>query len=151
MKSIFKTLVVALLGVFVVGQAHAGAVNAADGLAVKGYDVVAYFSLEAEADAVKGDAGFTSEHEGATYQFANAANKEAFDADPVKYLPQYGGYCAYAVTQNNKVDIDPNAWAIVNDKLYLNYTKIVQGIWSKDIPGYIAAADKNWPALKDKN
>lgn len=154
MKSFFRTLFALFMGVFIVsaaGAAFAGPVNKKDGLAVKGYDVVAYFSLQPGEPAVKGDPNFISEHDNAMYQFMDNANKLAFEEEPERYLPQYGGYCAYAVTQNNKVDIDPNAWAIVDGKLYLNYSPTVQGIWNKDIPGYIATADKNWPALKDKD
>jgi len=116
-------------------------------LAIKGYDPVAYF---AESKPVKGSAKHTFAYMGATWRFANAENLAAFKADPAKYAPQYGGYCAWAVSQNYTADIDPNAWRIVNEKLYLNYDKSVQAEWEKDIPGLIAKANTNWPALLEK-
>ena len=84
---------------------------------------------------------------GATWYFANAGNKDLFAADPEQYAPQYGGYCAYAVSQGYTAAIDPDAWKIVDDKLYLNFSLKVQKIWEEDIPGYIAKADVNWPQI----
>jgi hypothetical protein len=98
--------------------------------AIRGYDPVAYF---AEGRPVKG------------LRFASAQNRERFAADPQKYAPQYGGYCAYGVANNYAVSVDPAAWRIVDGKLYLNYSKGVQADWNRDIPGYIGKADANWP------
>ena len=117
------------------------------GVAVKGYDVVAYFQ---EKMPVKGSDDHVHTHMGAKYYFSSAANRDLFKADPEKYLPQYGGYCAWAVSQGDKADIDPKAWKIVDGKLYLNYNAKIQKKWEKDIPGLIAAADKNWPGLSKK-
>ncbi|HXB44544.1 MAG TPA: YHS domain-containing (seleno)protein, partial [Puia sp.] len=70
--------------------------------------------------------------------------------NPAKYAPQYGGYCAYGLTGNHKAPTEPDAWTIIDGKLYLNYNKEVQGIWNKKQKEYISTADKNWPALKNK-
>jgi hypothetical protein len=78
---------------------------------------------------------------------ASAANRDAFKADPAKYAPQYGGYCAWAVSRGYTAGIDPEAWKIVNDRLYLNYSTAVQAKWSEDIPGNIAKAGENWPKI----
>lgn len=114
------------------------------GQAVRGYDPVAYFT---EHKAVKGSEEFTFSWMGATWKFASAANRDEFRTDPVHYSPQYGGYCAYAVSQGHTASIDPEAWRIVDGKLYLNYSKGVQTTWEKDVPGYIQKADRNWPDL----
>jgi YHS domain-containing protein len=117
------------------------------GVAVKGYDVVAYFVA---GSPVRGDKAFEHRHEGVTYRFASAANRDAFVKDPLKYLPQYGGYCAYAVSRNYTADIDPTAWRIVGGKLYLNYNAGAQAKWAEDVPGNINKGDANWPALSRK-
>lgn len=117
------------------------------GVAIKGYDPVAYFE---QGKPVEGSADFTAEWKDATWRFANAANRDKFKASPESYAPQYGGYCAYAVSEGYTADISPDAWKIVDGKLYLNYDKNVQKIWSGDIPGRIAKANANWPALAGK-
>lgn len=110
--------------------------------AIRGYDPVAYF---AEGRPVKGLREFSHQWQGATWRFASAQNRERFAADPRKFAPQYGGYCAYGVANNYAVSVDPAAWRIVDGKLYLNYSKGVQADWNRDIPGYIGKADANWP------
>lgn len=115
-----------------------------DGVAIKGYDPVSYFT---EGRPVKGKKEFQYEWEGAKWRFASAEHRDLFKADPGKYAPQYGGYCAYAVSQGKTADIDPDAWNIVDGRLYLNLSKDVQKIWSRDIPGYIRKADRNWPRI----
>lgn len=114
------------------------------GVAIKGYDPVAYFTA---GKPVKGSADFVYEWNGAEWRFAKAANRDAFKADPVKYAPQYGGYCAWAVSRGYTAGIDPEAWKIVNDRLYLNYSPKVQAQWSEDIPGNISKAEENWPKI----
>ena len=116
-----------------------------DGLAIRGYDPVAYFESGAP---VEGSAAFETVHEGATYRFSSAENLAAFKADPDRYAPQYGGYCAYAVAFGSKAPTDPQAWKVVDGKLYLNLSKNIQSRWEKDIPGFIERADANWPALR---
>ena len=116
------------------------------GLAVKGYDVVAYFS---EGQAVKGSADFKHAWNDATWQFASAANRDLFKSDPEKYAPRFGGYCSWAVANGYTAAIDPKAWSIVDGKLYLNYSLKIRKKWEKDIPGFIAKAEKNWPGVLD--
>lgn len=113
--------------------------------AVSGYDTVAYFK---EGKAVKGKEEFKTDYKGVVWLFASQADLDAFKAEPEKYAPQYGGYCAYAVgAKNDLVSADPEVWKIVNGKLYLNYDKDIQKIWEKDVPGYISKGDSNWPGL----
>ena len=116
-------------------------------LAVSGYDPVAYFT---EGKPVQGSSSFEHEWNGATWRFANAKNLEAFKADPEAYAPQYGGYCAWAVSQGYTASADPNAWRIVGKKLYLNYDREVQKTWEKDAAGNIVKADENWPKVLEK-
>lgn len=117
------------------------------GVAVKGYDVVAYFRQSA---AVKGDDNFSVAHQGITYYFVSQENKNLFVAEPAKYLPQYGGYCAWAVSQGSKADIDPEAWKIVDGRLFLNYSLKIQKKWEENMSDNIHLADKNWPELSGK-
>lgn len=114
---------------------------------VSGYDVVAYFT---DGKAVRGSGYHVAMHDGVTYAFASEAHKKAFEANPKKYLPAYGGYCAYGVAVGKKFVVDPEAWKIVDGSLYLNLDKDIQRKWEKDIPGYIKKADANWPNIKDK-
>ena len=114
------------------------------GLAIRGYDAVAYYQQSAP---VKGSSQFSYQWRGATWLFASAENRDRFQADPERYAPQYGGYCAYAVSKGHTASIDPEAWKIVDGKLYLNYSKGVQKKWEQDVPGNIVKADKNWPDL----
>jgi YHS domain-containing protein len=117
------------------------------GLAVDGYDAVAYFT---DGKPVKGAKEFTHEWQGATWRFASAAHRDAFAAEPETYAPQYGGYCAWAVSQDYTADADPEAWTVVDGKLYLNYSAKVQATWGLDKAGNIAKADANWPAVLEK-
>ncbi len=112
-------------------------------VAVQGYDPVAYFS---EGKPVKGSTGFTTEYMGATFQFASAANRDAFITDPAAYAPQYGGYCAWAMADGKYAKGDANFWKIVDGKLYLNFNKSIQSKWNADVPGFISKADVEWAA-----
>jgi len=114
------------------------------GLAIKGYDPVAYFE---EGKPVKGDAAYEYQWKGATWRFSSAAHREAFTKDPERYAPQYGGFCAYGVSEGHTAPVDPEAWSIVSGKLYLNYDKKVREDWKKDTDGRIHKADQNWPKL----
>jgi len=134
--------------VLVVGLAssiHASQNFERNGLAIDGYDPVAYFE---EKKPVKGSPEFRVDFQGATFLFASAAHRDTFAADSVRYAPQYGGYCAYGMAKGYKASIDPAAFTIVGDKLYLNYNETVQSQWLSDIPGYIRKADANWPDVK---
>lgn len=115
-----------------------------DGIAISGADPVAYFT---ESAYVPGSNEFTHSWQGVTWQFSNAANRDTFAANPEAYAPQYGGFCAYAVSQGVTAPIDPESWKVVDGKLYLNLNKKIQKRWEKDIPGYIASADQNWPGV----
>lgn len=112
--------------------------------AIRGYDPVAYFEHKGP---VKGSQQFAHAWRGATWHFASAENRDRFAAAPEKYAPQYGGYCAYAVSEGYTADIDPAAWTIVDGKLYLNYSRRIRERWSRDIPGNIRKGDANWPAV----
>lgn len=114
------------------------------GVAVKGYDVVAYFQ---QSKPVKGNKSFTFKWKNATWYFSSAANLEAFKSDPERYAPQFGGYCAWAVSQGYTANIDPEAWRIVDGKLYLNYDRKIQAKWELDITGNIEKAQTNWPKI----
>jgi len=113
-------------------------------LAVGGYDTVAYFK---QGKAVEGNAKYSTKYKGATWQFSSKENLDAFVANPTAYAPQFGGYCAWAVAQNYTASGDPQVWNIVQGKLYLNYDREVAAKWSKDIPGFIAAGNRNWPGV----
>ena len=114
------------------------------GIAIRGYDTVAYFT---EGRPMEGSDEFTTDWQGATWKFASQEHLDLFKADPQKYAPQYGGYCAYGVAQESLVKIEPDQWTIYDDKLYLNYNAKLNNEWKKDIPGYIAAADKLFESL----
>jgi YHS domain-containing protein len=114
------------------------------GLALDGYDAVAYF---VERKPVAGSSEFTLEHKGSLFRFASAANRDRFRAMPEAYAPQYGGFCAYGTAGGYKAKIDPAAWSIVDGKLYLNYDAKVQTEWNKDRAGYIVKADGKWPEV----
>jgi len=118
-----------------------------DGVAIKGYDAVAYFT---DRKPVKGSRDFEYVWMGAKWRFSTAGHKDLFIKDPDKYAPKYGGYCAYAVSQGTTADIDPDAWNIVDGRLYLNLSKRIKDKWSKDIPGYIKKADEKWPKILKK-
>jgi hypothetical protein len=119
-------------------------INSTSGLALKGYDAVAYFT---DGKAVAGSRNFTHQWHGVEWRFASAANRDAFAAEPAKYAPQYGGFCAWAVANGYTAEIDPTAFKVVENRLYLNYSKSVQRDWEKDVPGNISKADGNWPKL----
>lgn len=117
------------------------------GLALQGYDPVAYFT---EGQPTKGDWQITTLHDDAMYRFANEENKAAFEANPEAYLPAYGGYCAFGAAMGFKFDGDPNYWKIVDNKLYLNLSEGIQKRWEGDIPGFIEQASTNWETIAEK-
>lgn len=113
--------------------------------AIRGYDPVAYFS---DGKAVKGKPEFSHEWNGASWRFSSQANLDRFAKTPEQFAPQYGGYCAYGTSRGYKVGTDPEAFAVHEGKLYLNYNKAVQTTWNQDRPGYIKTADGNWLKLE---
>lgn len=117
-------------------------------LALEGYDAVSYF---VSGKPVAGNPNFVSKYKGVVWRFSSAENKAAFDANPRKFVPQYGGHCAWGTARGYAVRGDPQVWRIVNGKLYLNYNRSVQTKWNRDIGGFISKANRNWPeVLKTK-
>ncbi|MBO9491464.1 YHS domain protein [Endozoicomonas sp. G2_1] len=116
--------------------------------AVQGYDVVSYHTGKRP---IKGNGNFVATHKGATYIFANKANQEKFSANPEKYVPAYGGYCAFGVSVGKKFIGDPEVFRLVDGKVYLNLDAGIQDMWLKDVPGKINQADKNWKKIKNKS
>ena len=114
------------------------------GVAIEGYDPVAYFT---DGKPVKGDPKLKQEWGGSTWLFASAAHRDLFAQSPEAYAPQFGGYCAYAVSEGYTAKIDPQAWKVVDGKLYLNYSLAVLETWQKDQARRIDVANKNWPTL----
>lgn len=119
-----------------------------NGVAINGYDPVAYFT---ESKAIEGKEAFSFVWNETKWLFSSQQNLDAFKANPAKYAPQYGGFCAFGVSEKHKSPTDPDAWTIVDDKLYLNYSKKVKELWSKDIPNRIKKANDNWPLLNKPN
>ena len=117
------------------------------GVAIGGTDPVAYFT---ENRPIDGSKNFTSSYKGATFRFASAENKALFDGNPEKYAPQYGGYCAWAVSLGYTASTVPEAFSIVDDKLYLNYSLRVRAQWEADRDNRIILGNQNWPAVLER-
>lgn len=114
--------------------------------AIGGYDTVAYFL---EKKPVKGNLKYKTKYKGADWHFSSSANLKKFKANPTKYAPQYGAYCAWAVAKNKTAKGDPLQWTVFENKLYLNYDKRIQDKWLVDKKGFIKKADKNFPNVLD--
>lgn len=123
------------------------ALNVSGNLALNGYDAVAYVT---DGKPVKGLPQLSTTWSGAVWRFASAEHRDAFLKDPERYAPQFGGYCAWAVAHGYTANGDPEAWRIVDGKLYLNYSKRVQKRWEADIPGHIIKGQANWPDVLNK-
>jgi YHS domain-containing protein len=144
----FSQLFIALAAMFIlVVPTSAGEFFEKDGAALRGYDVVAYFS---DQKPIKGLAQHAADYKGSTFYFASKANRDAFVADPDQYAPQYGGFCAFGLSGGYKAATDPAAFTIVDGKLYLNYNRDIQKQWSADIPGFVTKANENWPAVSSQ-
>lgn len=115
--------------------------------AIRGYDPVTYFTSD---NPEKGSKQFVYQHNGADWHFTSAENLEMFKLNPEKYMPQFGGYCAYAVSQNYTYETDPLAFTIVEGKLYLNYDKETSKAWNEKRTEYIISANENWPEVLKK-
>lgn len=144
MKKFLLVIALLLQGAAVLGQNPAIFSNKKG--AVNGYDVVAYFT---DAKAVPGDAKYVADWNSVKWYFSSKEHLEAFRSEPEKYAPQFGGYCAYGTSQGYKVPTSPDAWTIVDGKLYLNYSTEVKKRWSKDRDALIEKANSNWPTLKN--
>ena len=138
-----------ILATSLISNAQPSAIFFTEEGAIRGYDPVAYFK---SADAVKGKKEFSYNYENATWYFSSQENLEIFKANPEKYLPQYGGYCAYGTSDGDghKAPTQPDAWTVINGKLYFNYNKKVQTLWLKDTTELIRKADVNWPKIKNQ-
>jgi len=149
LSTLFKTGLSAVAGLLIALNVMAGEAGPYSkdwtGTAADGYDVVAYF---VGGKATKGSSDFIHEWNGAKWRFSSEENRLLFAENPEKYAPQYGGYCAYAVSNGYTASVDPNAFSIVGGKLYLNYSPSVKQTWEKDIPGYISKAEKFWPKVR---
>ena len=116
-----------------------------DGIAINGYDAVAFFT---EQKPIKGDKQFSYSYNSVDWLFSNSANRELFKTSPEKYVPQYGGYCAFGTADGHKAPTQAETWTIVDDKLYFNYNLKVKDLWNKNMKANIEKADKNWPTVK---
>lgn len=143
-QSMFITLLVL---VSLAANAYAASDYAASTTGVAGYDLVSYHNSKRP---LHGNGHFLSVHDGVTYLFVNEANKAEFDRNPERYLPAYGGYCAFGVSVGKKFVGDPEVWRVVDGRLYLNLDANIQDQWLKDVPGKIKSADANWSRIKDK-
>ena len=114
---------------------------------VQGYDLVSY---QTSKRPVRGNGHYLSVHNDVTYMFNSEQNKKKFDRNPSKYLPVYGGYCAFGVSVGKKFVGDPEVWRIIDGRLYLNLDERIQGQWLEDVPGRIKSANKHWKRIKDK-
>lgn len=148
LRSIFAASLIALTPVALVAPALAQAAPVYTArnsqVAVSGHDPVAYFT---DGVPTKGDEAFATTHNGAEYRFASQENLDTFLGDPDRYAPQFGGYCAWAVSQGYTAPGNPDNWAVVDGKLYLNYNTEVQNTWNADRETLIPAARTNWPGL----
>jgi YHS domain-containing protein len=141
-----KSFLTMLLTVFLTVSAFSQTTqyNKQNGVAIKGYDPVAYFT---QNKALVGMDAYSFDWSGSQWKFSSQANLDSFRLTPQKYAPQYGGYCAYGCSENYKAPIDPEAFTIINNKLYLNYSMKVKALWLKDTTARIKAADAYWLTL----
>lgn len=143
-RSVWAILASAPFAAAVAGPAFAAKapIFQENGVAINGYDPVAYFTENAP---VEGSKDHSVTYMGAMFLFASAENAALFESNPEQHAPQFGGYCAYAVSKGGTATTSPDAWTVYEGKLYLNFNKTVRSIWSEDIPGNIERANNNWP------
>jgi YHS domain-containing protein len=147
MKKLFLALLVATVALPLAAQTKTLLNVDKNSLAIQGYDPVAFFT---EGKPVKGKPEFAARHDGALYYFATKEHRDVFKADPAKYEPAFGGYCAYGVSRNKLIEIEVDAFQIVDGRLLLQYSKGVRGDFNKDTKGNLSKADANWPVLVEK-
>ena len=140
---LFSLIIVGVLSL----QAFSAQQYLVNTVGINGYDLVTY---QTEKRPLRGNGNYVAVHDGVTYLFSSEENKQTFEKNPEKYLPAYGGWCAFGVSVGKKFSADPEVWEIVDGKLYLNLDPGIKVMWRQDIPGNIAKADKNWPKIKDK-
>jgi YHS domain-containing protein len=140
-------LMLTIMFISVVSYAQRGEIFSNKKGAINGYDAVAYFK---ESKSIKGDTQLNYQWKDANWYFSSKENSETFKENPEKYVPQYGGYCAYGTSEGYKAPTQPDAWTIVDGKLYLNYNKEVKVLWNKNQSELIKKADVNWGELKGK-
>jgi len=147
MKKLFT--ITAMLLFVISANAQKSEIFCTAGKAIKGYDPVAFFK---EAKPVKGVDSLSYTYKEATWSFSSTANMDAFKANPEKYAPQYGGYCAYGASDGSghKAPAQTDTWTIVDGKLYFNYNAKVKEMWTKQQPALIERANANWASIKDK-
>jgi YHS domain-containing protein len=137
----------AVLAISTASIARADEIYTTNGVAINGYDAVAYFS---DHKPIKGSDKFTIAYKGATFYFASAAHRDTFAGNPERYAPQFGGYCAYGTAAGHKAPTEPQAFTVVDDKLYLNYNDHVLQTWRADVSGNIKKANANWDTVKEQ-
>lgn len=147
MKKLFLGLLIGVVALPMAAQTKNLLNLDKSGLAIQGYDPVAFFT---DSKPVKGKAEVSERHNGALYYFASTAHRDLFKSDPAKYEPSFGGYCAYGVSRNKLVEVDVNAFQIVDGRLLLQYSKGVREDFNKDTKGNLTKANANWPTLVDK-
>lgn len=141
-------LIAILISVSTSGLAQSSEVFQKEGIAINGYDAVAFFT---EQKPSKGDKEFKHSYKNVDWLFSSLSNIELFKASPEKYAPQYGGYCAFGAADGHKAPTQADTWTILNDKLYFNYNTKVKAMWNKDMQTNIEKADNNWSKVKDSN
>lgn len=143
----FLTALVAFFSFSIAGSTLVSAESVANSVVgLQGYDLVSYHNSE---KPLQGNGNHVVTHDGVNYLFTNAKNKKKFASNPEKYLPAYGGFCAYGAAVGKKFIGDPTVWKIVDGTLYLNLDNNVKSIWVKDIPGNIVKANSNWKEIKN--
>ena len=141
----YSVLALTLLAAPLVAQGDKVLVNVdKKGVALQGYDAVAFFTDQAP---VRGVASYSARYQGATYYFASAEHRATFESAPEHYAPGYGGFCAYGASQKHAAPVEISTWQVIKDRLILNYSAGVQRTFNKDQEGYLAKADANWPGL----
>ena len=143
----FKPSFALLTGLLLLGLSwQASAVEESSIVGVGGYDLVSYHNSK---KPLPGNGNHVVQHEGVNYLFANANNASNFEQDPARFLPAYGGYCAFGVSVGKKFIADPTVWEVVDGQLYLNLDNGIKKIWSQDVAGNISKADQEWPQIRD--
>jgi YHS domain-containing protein len=147
MRSMHRLAVCAMLTAWGAQSAHAGDFYETDGVAIGGYDPVAYFT---QHNAVPGLASVTATDQGSTFRFASTANRDLFVADPAKYAPQYHGFCTFGVAEGAKAPSNPAAFRVIDGKLYLQYSDAVTRRFDQSPAKYLQEAETNWPSVQNK-